>query len=103
MLFAKLGVSSRLCESDVAFFAPFRPVLLISTICSTSGNFEFGIPPMPEQLLLLAIVMTVAFAYFGISGKLRAYPAKSKWILVSLVFLWVGLLVHYVPVFFHKR
>jgi len=58
---------------------------------------------MPEQLLLLAIVMTVAFAYFAISGKLRAYPAKSKWILVSLVFLWVGLLVHYVPVFFHKR
>jgi hypothetical protein len=102
MLFAKLGVSFSVVRIDIAFFAPFRPVLLISTICSTSGNFEFAMPPMPEQLLLLAIVMTAAFAYFAITGKLRAYPAKSKWILVSLVFLWVGLLVHYGPVFFHK-
>ena len=57
---------------------------------------------MPEQLLLLAIVMTVVFAYFALTGRLRAFPAKSKWILVSLVLLWVGLLVHYLPMFLHK-
>jgi hypothetical protein len=57
---------------------------------------------MPEQLLLLAIVMTVAFAYFALTGRLRAFPAKSKWILVSLVLLWIGLLVHYLPMFLHK-
>jgi membrane protein CcdC involved in cytochrome C biogenesis len=57
---------------------------------------------MPDQLLLLAIVMTVAFAYFALTGRLRAYPGKSKWILVSLFFLWVGLLVHYLPMFLHK-
>jgi hypothetical protein len=58
---------------------------------------------MPEQLLLLAIVMTVAFAYFAFTGRLRAYPGKSKWILVCLIFLWAGLLVHYAPVFLHSR
>jgi hypothetical protein len=58
---------------------------------------------MPQQLLLLAIVMTIAFSYFGFTGKLKAYPGKSKWIFVSLFFLWVGLLVHYFPVLLHKR
>jgi hypothetical protein len=58
---------------------------------------------MPEQLLLLAIVMTVAFTYFALTGRLKAYPGKSKWILVSLFFLWVGLIVHYVALFLHKR
>jgi hypothetical protein len=57
---------------------------------------------MPEQLLLLAIVMTIAFAFFAITGKLRAYPGRSKWILVSLLFLWGGLLFHYAPLFLHK-
>jgi hypothetical protein len=57
---------------------------------------------MPEQLLLLAIVMTIAFAFFALTGKLRAYPGRSKWILVSLIFLWGGLLVHYAPQFLHK-
>jgi hypothetical protein len=57
---------------------------------------------MPDQLLLLAIVMTVTFAYFALTGRLRAFPGKSKWILVSLIFLWVGLLVHYVPMFLRK-
>jgi hypothetical protein len=58
---------------------------------------------MPEQLLLLAIIMTIAFAFFAITGRLRAYPGKSKWIFVSLFFLWVGLLVHYVPIILHNR
>jgi hypothetical protein len=58
---------------------------------------------MPEQLLLLAIVMTIAFAFFALTGKLKAYPLKSKWILASLFFLWVGLLFHYVPMFLPKR
>ena len=57
---------------------------------------------MPEQLLILAIVMTIAFAIFAFTGKLKAYPGRSKWILVSLVFLWGGLLVHYAPMFLHK-
>jgi hypothetical protein len=59
--------------------------------------------PMPEQLLLLAIVMTIALAFFALTGRLRAYPGRSKWILVSLLFLWAGLLVHYVPLLLHKR
>jgi hypothetical protein len=57
---------------------------------------------MPEQLLLLAIIMTIAFAFFAVTGKLRAYPGRSKWILVSLIFLWGGLLVHYAPLLLHK-
>ena len=58
---------------------------------------------MPEQLLLLAIVMTIALAFLALTGRLRAYPGRSKWILVSLLFLWAGLLVHYVPLLLHKR
>ena len=58
---------------------------------------------MLEQLLLLAIVMTIAFAFFALTGRLKDYPAKSKWIFVCLFFLWVGLLVHYAPLFLHKR
>jgi hypothetical protein len=57
---------------------------------------------MPEQLLLLAIIMTIAFAFFAVTGKLRAYPGRSKWILVSLIFLWGGLLVHYAPLLLHN-
>jgi len=57
---------------------------------------------MPEQLLILAIVMTVAFALFAVTGKLKAYPGRSKWILVSLVFLWGGLLFYYARMFLHK-
>jgi hypothetical protein len=57
---------------------------------------------MPEQLLILAIVMTIAFAFFAVTGKLRAYPGRAKWILVSLLFLWGGLLFHYAPLFLHK-
>jgi RsiW-degrading membrane proteinase PrsW (M82 family) len=57
---------------------------------------------MPEQLLLLAMVMTIAFAFFAFTGKLRSYPGRSKWVLVSLLFLWGGLLVHYAPLFLHK-
>src|ERR1700760_364403 len=42
------------------------------------------------------------------TGRLRARPGRSKWILVSLFFLWVGLLVHYAPCFWtngdtHRR
>jgi hypothetical protein len=58
---------------------------------------------MTAPLLLLAIVMTIVFAYFAFTGRLKAYPGKSIWISVSLFFLWVCLLIHYVPLFLHKR
>ena len=57
---------------------------------------------MPEQLLTLAIVMTIAFAFFAFTGKLKAYPGRSKWILVSLLFLRGGLLYHYARMLWHK-